>query len=167
MKDIGAKFKIKREEMGVTLEEVSNDLNVTIAQLENLEDGSAAAFKDIFFLKELVKKYTTYLNLDENEIMEEFNDFVFNYTSKIPIEEIEQKVKEITKDEEKEIKKNIFSPYTQKKVKKIKLKPVYLYIAVTTILVMITILILKAVIGKAENNNLMNFVGGINYEFTK
>ena len=35
-----------------------------------------------------------YLNVNEEELMEDFNDFVFDYTSKIPVEEIEQKVKE-------------------------------------------------------------------------
>ena len=81
MKDIGTKFQEKREEIGIKLEEAAKDLDITVAQLENLEDGNVNAFKDIFFLKELIKKYVTYLNLDENEIMEDFNDFVFDFTS--------------------------------------------------------------------------------------
>ena len=153
MKEIGAKFKQKREEIGVTLEEVSNDLNITIPQLENLEDGSVNAFKDIFFLKELIKKYSKYLNIDEDEIMEGFNDFVFDYTSKIPIEEIEEKVKEIVKEEDIEYRKKINSPYTQKKAIKAKMKPIYLYIIVTVILITTTILIVNAVISSKSNSN--------------
>lgn len=37
------------------LEEAASDLDITVAQLENLEDGNINAFKDIFFLKELIK----------------------------------------------------------------------------------------------------------------
>ena len=96
---------------------------------------------DIFFLKELIKKYATYLNVNEEELMEDFNDFVFDYTSKIPVEEIEQKVKEIEKLEEKETRKRISSPYTRKKVRNAKMKPVYFFSVITVILVSITLII--------------------------
>ena len=115
MKDIGNIFKEKREEIGVKLEEAASDLDITVAQLENLEDGNINAFKDIFFLKELIKKYATYLNVDGEKMIEEFNDFVFDFTSRIPVDEIEQKVKEIEKINEKETRKRISSPYTRKK----------------------------------------------------
>ena len=101
MKDIGEIFKEKREEIGIKVNEAASDLNITVAQLENLEDGNVNAFKDIFFLKDLIKKYAKYLNVDENKVLDEFNEFVFDFTSRIPINEIEQKVKEI---ETKEIK---------------------------------------------------------------
>ena len=133
MKELGTRFKEKREEIGLKLEEVSKDLEVTIPQLENLEDGNINAFKDIFFLKDLIRKYTIYLNLNEEESLEYFNDFVFDYTSKIPVEEIEAKVKELSKQEEKETRRKIRSPYTAKKVMKEKLKPVYLYTIVKNI----------------------------------
>ena len=55
MKDIGEAFREKREEIGVSKEEASTDLGISIAQLDNLEDGNANAFKDVFFLKELIK----------------------------------------------------------------------------------------------------------------
>ena len=52
MKDIGNIFKEKREEIGVKLEEAASDLDITVAQLENLEDGNINAFKD----KDIAKK---------------------------------------------------------------------------------------------------------------
>ena len=55
MKEIGIIFKEKREEIGIKEEEAAKDLEITIPQLENLEDGNVNAFKDIFFLKELIK----------------------------------------------------------------------------------------------------------------
>ena len=74
MKEIGIIFKEKREEIGIKAEEAAKDMNITMPQLENLEDGNVNAFKDIFFLKDLVRKYAVYLNVDEEKIMEEFND---------------------------------------------------------------------------------------------
>ena len=157
MKELGIKFKEKREEIGLKLEEVSKDLDVTIPQLENLEDGNINAFKDIFFLKDLIKRYTVYLNLDEEEALECFNDFVFDYTSKIPVEEIEAKVREINRQEEIETRKKISSPYTAKKVMKAKLKPLYFYLVVTVILVTITLLIMNLVLNSKKDLSSYNY----------
>ena len=88
MKEIGQCFKEARESIELSKEEVLRDLNITESQLDNLEDGNANAFKDIFFLKDLIRKYAVYLNLDEDEIMDKFNDFIFGYTSRIPINDI-------------------------------------------------------------------------------
>ncbi len=164
MKNVGKLFKEKRESIGIKEEEAANDLEITIPQLENLEDGNINAFKDIFFLKELVKKYAKYLNVDEEEVLEEFNDFLFDFTSRIPIEEIEEKVKELEKQNEKETRKKISSPYTQKKKRKAKLKPVYLFSIVTIILVCVTLIVLNMFLSdKLEINN----IGSDIYEFTK
>ena len=143
MKEIGIIFKEKREEIGIKAEEAAKDMEITMPQLENLEDGNVNAFKDIFFLKDLVKKYAVYLNVDEEQIMEEFNDFVFDFTSKIPVSEIEQKVREIEKQNEIETRKKISSPYTRKKVRKAKLKPLYLVVMLTIILICITFIIVN------------------------
>lgn len=166
MKDIGEIFKEKREEIGIKVNEAASDLNITVAQLENLEDGNVNAFKDIFFLKDLIKKYAKYLNVDENKVLEEFNEFVFDFTSRIPINEIEQKVKEIEKENEKEDRKRISSPYTLKKVRKAKLKPVYFYSIVTIMLVCITLILLNLFL---SNKKEMNIIKGSVYinEFAK
>ena len=159
MKELGIKFKEKREEIGLKPEEVSKDLDITIPQLENLEEGNINAFKDIFFLKDLIKKYAVYLNINEDEALEYFNDFVFDYTSKIPVEEIEAKVKEINRQEEIETRKKISSPYTARKVMKAKLKPLYLYLIITVILVTITLIIMNSVINtKKELNSYYNII---------
>lgn len=166
MKDIGNTFKERREEIGIKIEEAAGDLEITVAQLENLEDGNINAFKDIFFLKELIQKYATYLNVDGDELMEDFNDFVFDFTSRIPVEEIEEKVKEIEKQEEKETRKRISSPYTRKKVRKAKMKPVYFFSVITIILVSITLILLNVFLNKQKEINL-NIGSEYTYEFTK
>ena len=66
MKEIGESFRNARETIGISKDEVVKDLNITESQLDNLEDGNANAFKDVFFLKDLIRKYSRYLNLDED-----------------------------------------------------------------------------------------------------
>ena len=166
MKDIGNLFKEKREEIGIKISEAASDMEVTEAQLENLEDGASNAFKDIFFLKDLIKKYAKYLNVNEEEVMEEFNEFVFNLTSKIPVDEIEQKVKEIEKENDKEERTRISSPYTKKKVRKAKLKPVVFYSIITIILVCVTFILLNLFLSSRRQSNLI--IGSEKlYEFAK
>lgn len=165
MKDIGIIFKEKREEIGIKIPEAAKDLEITIAQLENLEDGNINAFKDIFFLKDLIKKYAKYLNVDQEEVINDFNEFVFDFTSRIPVEEIEQKIKEIEKENEKEDRTRISSPYTKKKVKKAKMQPVVIYSIITVILVSITLIILNIFFSKKQE---LNYIGSDNiYELAK
>ena len=40
MKEIGAKLKEAREEMGVSVEEVAEDLKLRPSQIENIEEGN-------------------------------------------------------------------------------------------------------------------------------
>jgi len=133
MKDIGERFKEKRESMGVKVREVCNDLGITEAQLENLEDGNINAFKDIFFLKELIKKYARYLDVDEEETINEFNEFVFDYTSKIPVKELTEQLKEIEEKEKEE--KKVYSPYTRMVKQKEKNNNALIYIILGILIV--------------------------------
>ena len=66
MKEIGECFREAREKIGLSKEETIKDLKITVSQLDNLEDGNANAFKDVFFLKDLIRKYSKYLDLDED-----------------------------------------------------------------------------------------------------
>ena len=115
MKEIGDTFKEARERIGLSIDEVCNDLDVTAAQIDNLEAGNINAFKDVFFLKDLIASYAKYLNLDVEEITEAYNTYMFDYTTKISVEDILSKTKELEL-KEKDIKK-IVSPYT-KSIKK-------------------------------------------------
>ena len=51
MEIIGEKLKASREEKGLSLEEVSEDLNIKVEDLNNIELGNKSAFEDIYFLK--------------------------------------------------------------------------------------------------------------------
>lgn len=106
MKDIGLKLKEKREENGVSIEEVAEDLKMRPSQIVSLEEGRKEDFKDVLFLKYFIRDYAKYLGLDGEELVDDFNEFLFDFTSKIPVEEIEKaKLNNVNK-------KEIVSPYT-------------------------------------------------------
>lgn len=109
MKELGESFKEKREEIGITTHEVANDLNIDQIVIENLEDGNAKVFKDVLELKEVVLQLTKYLGLDEKYVLGELNDYLFEKTSKISIEDIKA---QLEKNKAKEDEKKIRSPYT-------------------------------------------------------
>ena len=115
MKEIGEILKEGREQNGASIEEASEDLNYKVSQLEAIESGDFKLFKDIFLLKCMIMDYSKYLGLDTNSIMDDFNEFVFESTSKIPLDDIE-KASKLKEDEEK-----IASPYTKKEEEKSKL----------------------------------------------
>ena len=110
MKEIGDIFKEKREEIGITIEEVSSDLKIDSVLIDNLEDGNDRVFKDILELKEVIKAYSKYLGLDEEEILEDYQDYVFSKTSKISVFDIKEGIENTKKEEE--LEKKIKSPYT-------------------------------------------------------
>jgi cytoskeletal protein RodZ len=141
VKDIGESFKEAREEIGISKDEIIRDLNITMGQLDNLEDGNANAFKDVFFLKDLVKKYAKYLNLDEDEIVSKFNDFIFGYTSRIPVEDILEQTREIRILEKKSNNPKIVSPYT-KVISESKTKYIVLYISGIIVLIILVFFII-------------------------
>ena len=88
MKDIGNKLKEARESIGVSIEEAAEDLKMRPSQIENIEAGNMEAFQDIFFLKYFIRDYSKYLGLDKEQMVDEFNEYLFDYTSKISLDDI-------------------------------------------------------------------------------
>ena len=110
MNEIGELLRTTRESSGVSLEEASGDLEIKTLILENIEDGNIGCFKDIFALKQNIYDYAKYLGLEPDKIIDDFNEYLFEYTSKIPLEDIEKAMKEKQKDEI--VNDKIVSPYT-------------------------------------------------------
>ena len=108
MEVIGEKLKASREEKGLSLEEVSEDLKIKVKDLENIELGNRKEFEDVYELKNYIYEYAKYLGLDYEQIIEEFNEFMFEYTSKIPTDVIERISKQKEKEEIKEEKEFLF-----------------------------------------------------------
>lgn len=122
---------------GLTLDEVSKDLEIPVLSLEQIEDGNIGAFKDIFVLKDYLESYAKYLGLDYEDVIDEFNEYMFEKTSKIPMEEIEKAVKE--KEKEESESNRIASPYT--KAAPIKSNKQFIFM-----LILITVLVIIAII---------------------
>lgn len=132
---IGNSLKEAREKTGVSLEEASADIQIKSVILENIEEGNIGSFKDIFELKEYLCTYAKYLGLDENKILDEFNEYMFEYTSKIPLKDIEKKVMEQNKEKEAD---PIVSPYT----KPMKKYPAKYYVILYVILILLAIVVI-------------------------
>ena len=59
-----------------------------------------------------VKNYSKYLGLDPEEVIEEFNEYLFDFTSKINIDDIKKAEKDHVKKDKKVKSVKISSPYT-------------------------------------------------------
>ena len=141
MKEIGEEFKEKREEIGITIEEVANDLNKDTLLIESLENGNHKVFKDILELKDMVKAYAKYLGLDDEKLLGELDAFLFEKTSKISIEDIKERLKQ--EQEKKKNEKKVRTPYTIEFENKKSLTLVIILTIVVVILVVFYILLKK------------------------
>ena len=114
MKELGDYLKRTRISNGVSIAEAAEDLDLSTVQLENIESGNVKAFKDVYALKEDVRQYAKYLGLDPEKVIDEFNGFLFEHTSKISLEDIKMAQKKM----EEEVKRAT-SPYTKEYKKKV------------------------------------------------
>lgn len=149
MKEIGEKLKEARESMGITIEEAATDLKLRPSQLENIEEGNREAFKDVFYLKMFIKNYSKYLGLDYDEMVEEFNEYLFDFTSKISIEDIKKAEKEQRKKEKKLKTVKIASPYTVEKQQQ-KQVPRFLIIGGIVLIAVIIIYVVVLLVTKED-----------------
>ena len=144
MKDIGLKLKEKREENGVSVEEAAEDLKMRPSQIISLEDGRKEDFSDVNTLKFFIRDYAKYLGLDGEKLVDEFNEFLFDFTSKIPSEVIEE-----AKQKREKEKKEFSSPYTKKEGHN---KTYIIYIGVC-VLVLLVFIITYFVVSGVRNND--------------
>lgn len=146
MKEIGLKLKLKREENGVSLEEAATDLKIRVSQLASIEEGKKDDFKDVFSLKYIIRDYAKYLGLDGEEMLDDFNEYLFEQTSRISLEDIEQARKE---KEEREKNMKILSPYTVTQNDK---KKIYILIGVIILIAIIGIISYIAIRNQTKND---------------
>lgn len=154
MKEIGEKLREARESIGISLEEAATDLKVTEKQLKNIEDGKMEAFKDVLNLKYLIRDYSKYLGLDKEDMIDEFNEYIFDYTSKISLDDINN-----AKKKEKKVKEDVIkSPYTV-----IKEKKNINYVAIIIVSIILLFLAIAAYyyidVKKKQNTNVISYVG--------
>lgn len=70
-KDIGELFRKKREEKGLTLDDVHRATKVQVSILKDLEDGSAFETLEPIYAKSFVKLYANFLGLDVNLLLKD------------------------------------------------------------------------------------------------
>lgn len=143
MKELGDYLRRTRISSGVSITEACEDLDFSTSHLENIESGNVRAFKDVYELKKSIKLYAKYLGLDSDKVVDEFNNFLFQYTSKISLDDIvaAQKRKEV---EEKKVK----SPYTKEYKEKVSVWP-FVYGVIGFVLFIIILYIVISNINRA------------------
>ncbi len=156
MKEIGEKLKAARESIGISIDEASEDLKISSKQIADIEEGNVESFQDVFNLKYFIRDYAKYLGLDKEQIVDDFNEYLFDYTSKLSLDDIKKEAK--SKKDDTKIK----SPYTIER-KREKIYQNFIYIAIFVLLITIVVLLYTIL----NDNNEENVLGGWNYEFTE
>ena len=150
MKEIGETLKEARQNIGVSVEEVAGDLKVRPSQITNVEEGNTKAFKDILYVKGLVKEYAKYLGLDYDELVDEFNEYMFEYTSKISLADIQKAKKKIEKKRYRE--RRIISPYTLERKKKSSALTITMIISIVALVIVLIMLVCNLIQSEKEND---------------
>ena len=150
MKEIGESLKEARENIGLSIEEVASDLKLRPSQIENIETGNIDAFKDVFYLKYFIRDYSKYLGLSYEDMIDEFNEYLFDYTSKISLDDIKKAKKKAERNQAKKDKR-IASPYTIERRKKINLK-IVLLVFLSILAMLMLVFIVKQVVNNTESN---------------
>ena len=140
MRELGEYLKQTRVGNGVSITEACEDLELSTSQLENIESGNVKAFKDIYELRDYIKLYAKYLGLNSDKVLDEFNGFLFQHTSKISLEDIEaaQRKKE-SEIQERKVK----SPYTKEYKEKFNFMPIVWFITGVLLIILIIFIILN------------------------
>ncbi len=147
MEKIGLKLKSKREENGLSIEEVAEDLKMRPSQIASIEEGKTEDFKDVFYLKYFIRDYAKYLGLDGEKMLDEFNEYLFDVTSKIPVDLIN----DAKKEKEKEASTKI-SPYT-KENKKSRFSKIAIIVGIVVILMVIAFIVINKHKGNDFSDN--------------
>ena len=154
MKELGEYLKHTRISSGLSINEVCEDLDFSTSLLENMESGNVKAFKDVYSLRDFIKKYANYLGLDSDKVIDEFNDFLFAHTSRISLEDI-QEARKIVEENTKKVK----SPYTIEHKEKFNFWPI-IYVFIGILLIVLVVYIALSIVNKTpeKSNELMPVV---------
>lgn len=68
-KELGAKLKLKREEMGISLRDVSTGTSIRTTYLEAIEEGSAHHTISPAYARGFMKQYANFLGLDGERVL--------------------------------------------------------------------------------------------------
>lgn len=148
MKEIGEALREQRESIGITIEEAALDLKLKESQIEAIESGDKEAFPDVFYLKYFIRDYSKYLGLNYEDMIDEFNEFLFDYTSKISIEDIKKARKQVKNTSEE---KRVASPYTIEHRRKYNIPKWIIYIFVGILILGIFFIVVQKISDAGSN----------------
>ena len=162
VRELGDYLKRTRISNGVSIAEAAEDLDLSTVQLENIESGNVKAFKDVYALKEDVRQYAKYLGLNPEKVIDEFNGFLFEHTSKISLEDIKMAQKKMEEEE-----KGATSPYTKEYKKKVGPWPFIIAIVLIVFIFIILYLIISTINKAPERTTelMSKERGNVIYEF--
>ena len=150
MKELGEYLKKTRIGNGVSITEACEDLEFSTSHLENIESGNVKAFKDVYELRDSIRQYAKYLGLNSDKVTDEFNNFLFQHTSKISLDDILEAQK---KKEEEQKEKKVKSPYTKEYKKKINLWPLVYFFFCLLVLSVIIYIVVSSINKKPERTD--------------
>ena len=162
MKELGEYLKQTRIGNGVSITEACEDLELSTSQLENIESGNVKAFKDIYELRDYIKLYAKYLGLNSDKVLDEFNNFLFQHTSKISLDDIVAAQK---KKESEENERKVKSPYTKEYKEKFNFWPIVYFILGIIVLFLIVYVIVNNISKPPKRIDELNGRGAEIYEF--
>lgn len=139
VKELGEYLKSTRISNGVSLTEAAEDLELSLSELENIESGNVRAFKDVYSLKQYVRQYAKYLGLDCEKVIDEFNGFLFEHTSKISLEDIRAAQKKMEREDKK-----VQSPYTKVYKEKVNIWPFIIGFIILFVIILICFILVNA-----------------------
>ena len=150
MKELGAKFKKKREKLDIPLAQARNETKIRMTYLEAIEEGDFEEVEQEVYLKGFLKIYANYLGLDERKIMQEYKEYkkIQEQEDKDP-EEIKAEQKQTIGDRIKE-----FIDYHQNKF-------LYAFMALLLLLIIIAVLFLGTVMYKSFNSGEVNLLSNV------
>lgn len=148
MDEIGSSFKEARTSAKISLDEASKDTNIPKEAIEQIEDGSIGSFKDIYVLKNYLKDYSKYLGIDSEKVIDKFNEYMFEYTSRIPVKHLERAVEKKAKKEREDFEKTkeirVVLPYLRDENKSNTGKLVIITVAIIIIVAVVLVWIIKS-----------------------
>lgn len=158
VKEIGQALKEQRESIGVSVEEAAADLKLRVSQIEDLESGNKDAFDDIFYLKYFIRDYAKYLGMNSENMIDEFNEYLFDCTSRISLADI-QKAKKKSEVEKSKLENRVASPYTIQRKNKNAKKIIIISLISIIIIGMLSFFIINNVNkNNKKDNNVENII---------
>lgn len=155
MKEIGEALREQRESIGITIEEAALDLKLKESQIEAIESGDKDAFPDVFYLKYFIRDYSKYLGLNYEDMIDEFNEFLFDYTSKISIEDIKKARKQVKSVQQE---KRVASPYTIEHRRKYNIPKWTIYIFIAILVSSIFFIVIQKINDTGSNHTGENII---------